>query len=107
MPRLVTDRRSAVGVGATPVIDRNGNLLNSGAAGEDTSREGDDDCRCGFERAGMNPTKISPNQISSLCERNENDQVGEGPDTAEGKRDELFEVVSKPDLKHVDKSDRT
>ena len=52
-------------------------------------------------------TGISLNQISSLCERDENDQVDYGPHPAEGKRDVLFEVMPKPDLKHVDKSDRT
>ena len=38
------------------------------------------------------------NQISSLCERNENDQLDQGPDKAERKRDVFFEVISKPDL---------
>ena len=43
-------------------------------------------------------TGISLNQISSLCERDENDQVDYVPHPAEGKCDVLFEVVSKPDL---------
>src|ERR1017187_3997391 len=49
----------------------------------------------------------SLNQISSLCERDDSDQVDYGSHPAEGRRDVLFEVIPKPELKHVHKSDRT